>query len=810
MDSLINLLLFCAIVLLVVVVLHLLYICRMRRVYKQQLHREKRPRKLSVHPLAGMDPFPAGIDQPSSVADEPMALDEPVGDSDVVTAASFSRDGIDQQSATASSMPPSPPSPSPPCSPPAGFHGPIGNESSSVGAPSGAVTSTRAAEPLINLQTFSLEALESEALTPSAEQLAVLASLSLSPPCSPPPAVLGSIGIESSEVATRAAEPLVDLRTIILEDGDATQPLTSSRIVPMSSSGSGDASGGFGESWRVLEHEGEMFDAELFEVDRAESLPMTTRSPATLLRTLSLPRNFSYSSDSLALTDRVVDVNQPPALAAPAEVQPPIPYATALIWPNVEVFVLVLFAPLLAGKSVDALAHAYVSACCTMMSCWLPVVVLICIAYALLRTSHVIWRFSGTVAGQLFDESLPPKSASQTPDPIFRALNRVRAAFGLALIDRFTGRYRVAPVNEPAIASSVRILSRPFGYWGHDFHMEPTAGAHALYTLWIGDGRGPRPGYILTTLVLNILLQMVLSISALEAAFAYTWLVQGLLVVFLLALGALSMLCLAPTCDRLLSLQASLIYVLNALSAIYAFSAYHVETVDETSALATSDALTQASIWTMVVFALYDAFAIAFINRIHLEGFTCTALCRATISVPLDAVRLLNVLFTIILGLHHDIVRIPPNPYASNAMPSMTSSHEPRLALKAGGAFPTDGNDVTDVTDELTTSEMSAASTYRGRVTDCLRATLTVLLGGPMWDGAPRSEPSPDSKLKTIEKRNSSFHKIASTSSFTGRVVRMPNQLGTITIRKAPARRSSDLRDVPNGKAPLSWTQPYE
>ena len=79
-----------------------------------------------------------------------------------------------------------------------------------------------------------------------------------------------------------------------------------------------------------------------------------------------------------------------------------------------------------------------------------------------------------------------------------------------------------------------------------------------------------------------------------------------------------------------------------------------------------------------------------------------------------------------------------------------------------------------------------------------------------MWDGAPRSEPSPDSKLKTIEKRNSSFHKIASTSSFTGRVVRMPNQLGTITIRKAPARRSSDLRDVPNGKAPLSWTQPYE
>ena len=51
-----------------------------------------------------------------------------------------------------------------------------------------------------------------------------------------------------------------------------------------------------------------------------------------------------------------------------------------------------------------------------------------------------------------------------------------------------------------------------------------------------------------------------------------------------------------PTCDRLLCVQDVVVYVLNGLSAFYAFAAYHVVSYDEVASLTTSDALMEASV----------------------------------------------------------------------------------------------------------------------------------------------------------------------------------------------------------------------
>jgi len=514
--------------------------------------------------------------------------------------------------------------------------------------------------------------------------------------------------------------------------------------------------------------------AEAFEMAFVNDSPFETLPSA--VRSYDVAVGHVQRTMSMSHCESTYDVS------VAHEMPPLIPYATALIWPNAEVFVLVLFAPLLAGKSAAALAHAYITACCTLQLCWLPIVVLLCIAYAVLRTFRVLWRFSGTAASQLFVKLEAPLSVEATPDPIFRALNRVRAACGFALIDRFVGRYHVPHADELAHESTMHILSRPFGYWGHDFKLKPATGAHALYSVWIGDGRGRRPGYVFITLVLNILLQMALSASVLQAAFTKAWLVQGLFVIFLLILGALFMLCLAPTCDRLLSMQDLATYVLNALAAMHAFSAYHIDSVDETSALTTSDALTLASIWLLVTFAVYDAFAVAFINRIHAEG--STAICRAICSVPLDALRFMNMISTTIVG--KDLLRIPSNPYASNAAPLMTSiAQEPSSEVGSSPLSRRELNNkdirATNAADELARSETTFASTYCA--TRYARAALTAFMGGPPWHtserGYPHQEPGYVSKPITSKQRN----------HFDRRIMRMPSQLGVISIRHDSRRQ---------------------
>jgi len=343
--------------------------------------------------------------------------------------------------------------------------------------------------------------------------------------------------------------------------------------------------------------------------------------------------------------------------------RPFVPYATALIWPNVEVFVLVMFAPVLAGKAASALAHAYVTGCCTLMSCWLPIVVLVVITYFLLRSARIIRRFSGEAAKRAFAHSTEPASFAVTPDPIFRLINRLRQKLGLELIDRFAGDYTIQPPHLAEPQRTGRIIRRLFAQGGHDYGREPLHGADALYFIWIGDGRGHQPWYVYSTLVINVALQITLQISSLEALFPAFWFWQGVIVMALLASAIVWTICVRPMCDRLLIVQEVLMYTCNLIAAFCAFAAYHIDAFEEKGALVRSQFFTDLSLWILVLFMLYDAFMVSIINRIHVEGSGYEPTCASLASIPLNIVRAVCNIASVLLV--KDLKALPDDPYAS-------------------------------------------------------------------------------------------------------------------------------------------------
>jgi len=309
----------------------------------------------------------------------------------------------------------------------------------------------------------------------------------------------------------------------------------------------------------------------------------------------------------------------------------------------------VIFAPILAGKSASALAHAYVTGCCTMMSCWLPIVVLVVITYFLLRSARIINRFCGDAAAKTFKHSCEPASVAETPDPIFRQINFLRKKFGLELIDRFAGDYTIQPPTLAEPQRTARIIRRLFSQGGHNYWLDPLNGADALYFVWIGDGRGHRPWYVFNTLVLNVALQITLQISSLEAAFPAFWFWQGVTVMSLLSWALVWTICFRPTCDRLLILQEVLMYFCNLISAFCAFAAYHIDIFEEKGSLVRSQFFTACSLWILVVFMVYDAFLVPIINRIHVEGSSTETICAGIASIPLNIIRAVVNIFSVLL-----------------------------------------------------------------------------------------------------------------------------------------------------------------
>lgn len=393
--------------------------------------------------------------------------------------------------------------------------------------------------------------------------------------------------------------------------------------------------------------------------EASESTPLDDSEEAPLVLT---PRRLSAASFS-GISRRLISAG------ASDSTRPRrfISYPTLLIWPNLEVLVLMLFAPLLAGQSASALAIAHVSGYCTFASCSLPLIVLGVIAFWLLRTARVLWRFSGSVAAmQGYHDAHAVTSAAETSDPIFWLINEVRARMRLPLIDRFTGGVDVGDWPEPS--TTQRILKRPFSFWGHHFTYEPLDGERALHTLWVGDSNGERPWYVLSTVTFNVSMQITHSVSALQAGHAsgmHAWFLQGVASALLPLLAACWMLVLQPTRDRLLGAHDVLVYLLNALSAFFAFAAYHLESVDALSALSVSDALMECSIWLLTVFVVYDAFAVTAINIIRRDGGSCRSVSIAIASIPLGLLRLVNLALRSAFG-----VQLPCLPQA--APPAMS------------------------------------------------------------------------------------------------------------------------------------------
>jgi hypothetical protein len=154
-----------------------------------------------------------------------------------------------------------------------------------------------------------------------------------------------------------------------------------------------------------------------------------------------------------------------------------------------------------------------------------------------------------------------------------------------------------------------------------------------------------------------------------------------------------------------------------------------------------------------------------------------------------------NMTSTTIVG--KELLRIPPNPYASNAAPLMTSiAREPNstVSISSLSRRETDHKEIraANAADELAPSEMTSGSTYRPTTTTTYRpariarAALTAFMGGPLWRTSerryPHQEPGHVSKPPTSKLRR----------HFERRIMRMPNQLGVISIRNESQRQPAD------------------
>ena len=594
--------------------------------------------------------------------------------------------------------------------------------------------------------------------------------------------------------------------------------------------------------WQAVTSMGAV-DQVSVQISETSPPPSPPASPAGISRAGIKPAGLSKSKES--------DTE-----AGNAEGDRRLPYATALIWPNIEVampplcgrkspltllplpplpyspnptphppltlsapsphpqvFVLILFAPLLAGKSTHTLALAYVTRCCVGWSCWLPIIVLAVITYATLRSARVLWRFSGFAASRSYKYAPPPATADETADPLFRLINKVRESLGLALIDRFTGDFAIAPNWEDDVATSLRILRKPCGYWGHHYRRSPLDGAHALYFVWIGSARGQRPTYVLTTVVINLLVQILLNLSPLQAAFQRTWLVQRVAVTTTLALAAVWILCARPTSDRMLSLQECVTYVLNAFAAFYAVAAFHLDGFESERSLSTSDALWLVSIWAVAGFFAYDFVAVPFLNRLSAEGVTCHTVARATLAIPRNACRAVVGTVSILVGKH--LTCAAEDPYASHAWRAAFAAAqptrvEPQLAYprvsERTGADQAAAGTAEDAADDADEDPGENAASHVASKPDAAQEALDMSANTRWFIAATAQIDGPNSAIEPIREENprtARWYVRALIATLLGGPLEQP-------IKHRTARSRVDLRKAAPTSAKKRQQRPHD
>lgn len=323
------------------------------------------------------------------------------------------------------------------------------------------------------------------------------------------------------------------------------------------------------------------------------------------------------------------DVSSSSPSSSPLDGHRHVPYATALIWPNLEVVAFIAFIPSIAGKCAAVLSVAHVTGCNTGAMCGLPWAVLACTAAYLLRTARVLHRFSRSATARLMFEAFPPPTtAAETSDPLTRLLNRLRAKVGLGLLARRQGVWHVKPIEAAEPETSLRILSRPFGQCGYDFEARPLAGARSLVFVWLGVTRGGHPWYVFTTLLLQISLTILTSTSALEAAVEGYWRLQrvAVLALYLCAVGwSLALWSRGPALeDRLLRWMDTTIYALHAVAGWLLVAGHELISYDLDESSASAAAISAHSAWLPLTLAVYDLLAVPLIRRGQPYGLSRT------------------------------------------------------------------------------------------------------------------------------------------------------------------------------------------
>jgi len=298
-----------------------------------------------------------------------------------------------------------------------------------------------------------------------------------------------------------------------------------------------------------------------------------------------------------------------------------MPYAMMLIWPNPEVFILILYAPLLSGQSVAALSIGHVSGCCTGWSCWLPWALLGTLLLFLLRTARVLWRFHRSHTGELFFEATaPPTTPKGTTDPLFRRLNHLRAAFGWRLIQRSRGQYHLKPVESAEPETTLRILRRPFGQWGFHFEEQPLGGTRSLFFVWIGASHGRAPWFVFQTLLLNMVLFMLFASSALEVAYVGYWRVQRAAVLAVFAIAVLLSLARPSTTDRLYGWLVVALYALHALAAFFVVAGHDLAAFPLAESLRMSTNLKALSAFVPMSLMVYQLVFVPALANLRAHG----------------------------------------------------------------------------------------------------------------------------------------------------------------------------------------------
>jgi len=408
-----------------------------------------------------------------------------------------------------------------------------------------------------------------------------------------------------------------------------------------------------------------------------------------------------------------------------------VPYATALIWPNMEVLALVVFTPLLVGKAATALSLAHVSNCCSGWTCGLPWLVIVCTALFLIRTARLIYRFSSSgAAKRMFEPTAPPMTPTDTADPLFRLFNLFRSAAGWPLIQRSRGEYHIKPTITAEPDTSLRILRQPFGHFGYNYKDNPLAAARTLHFVWVSAAHGSRPWFVFNTLVINVVLCIFLGTTPLEVAYYSYWRFQRCAILVLLSCAVLWSRVCVPSADRLIGWVVTVLFVFHAVAAWFIVAGHDLESYDLDESLRVATTLRALSAWVPLSLMGYDIAFVPIYNLAQTHGCYPIIFTKATDRLILLVLQLLETLsgyrWAPIDKQYYDQKFADTGPDSREGKRASDMWDNSSSSSSSSGSWPPPWHE-----EPAFQPLISERTTGSIREMDAIRAILPALLGGP-------------------------------------------------------------------------------